>query len=190
MTPRTRSNSLYPNPTNVSQPLINLSKYLGKWFEIGSTRVIKNTFEKDLDNVTAEYSFLPNGTIQVINSGVNRKTSQVSTVTGNAKVLSSSELKVSFGGYVASFFQNLIPGPNYKILNIWVNGAGEYIRALVVSPQYWFIPNFLQKYFQYIWILARRPVIPDREIRETLNYAEACGFDPRASKWKKTLQQR
>ena len=168
---------------------INLSKYLGRWFEIGSTRVIRNTFEKDLDNVTAEYTLLPNGTIQVVNSGVNNKTSQVSTVTGNAKILSSSELKVSFGGYLASFFQNLFPGPNYKILNVWTNKAGDYTRALVVSPQYWFIPDFLQKYIQYIWILARRPVISDRQIKETLNYAEASGFNPRASKWRKTLQR-
>ena len=48
----------------------NKEKYLGKWFEIAR---FDYSFEKNLNNITAEYSLNKNGTIKVINRGYNFK---------------------------------------------------------------------------------------------------------------------
>ena len=45
-------------------------KYLGKWYEIARK---DHWFEKNLSNVTAEYSIKRNGNIKVLNSGYNAK---------------------------------------------------------------------------------------------------------------------
>ncbi|WP_317125927.1 lipocalin family protein [Chryseobacterium bernardetii] len=44
----------------------DIKKYLGRWYEIAR---FDYKFEKNMDNVTAEYSENPNGSIQVRNKG-------------------------------------------------------------------------------------------------------------------------
>lgn len=45
---------------------LDLQRYMGKWYEIAR---FDHRFERDMVGVTAEYSFLPDGKIQVLNSG-------------------------------------------------------------------------------------------------------------------------
>ncbi len=71
-------------------------RYLGTWYEIAR---FDYKFEKDLDNVTAQYSFKENGEIKVLNSGYNTKTKEWKSATGSAKFRkdkTTAALKVSF----------------------------------------------------------------------------------------------
>ena len=71
-----------------------LDKYLGKWYEIAR---IDNRFERGISNAIAEYSQNPNGTIKVVNSGVDIKTGRMKSVVGKAKTTSiPGLLRVSF----------------------------------------------------------------------------------------------
>ena len=44
----------------------DLNKYMGKWFEIAR---IKNQYEDNITNVTADYSLNNNGHVRIINTG-------------------------------------------------------------------------------------------------------------------------
>jgi apolipoprotein D and lipocalin family protein len=110
----------------------------GTWYEIAR---FDYKFEKDLDNVTAQYSFKENGEIKVLNSGYNTKTKEWKSATGSAKFRkdkTTAALKVSFfkpfyAGYNViaidkDYKYALIAGQNLKYL--WLlsgkNNAGEY----------------------------------------------------------------
>ncbi|KAJ3314821.1 hypothetical protein HDV04_005242 [Boothiomyces sp. JEL0838] len=167
---------------------IDPSKYIGDWYEIGRTAIIRGTFESGCDCVQAKYAFKPDGDIQVTNTCV--KNQKYSTIVGNAHPLSPSELKVTFSpagfnGGIGTFFQNLIPGPNYVVKNVWTDADGNYERALIVSPLH--IPG-IEKYTESIWILSRNSSIPQADIDESLAYATAAGFHPVQSKWEPTDQ--
>ena len=56
------------------------------------------------------------------------------------------------------------------------------MASLVVSPK------GSDETLQSIWILARDPVVSDKEIEESLAYAASAGYNPVASEWKKTEQ--
>ncbi|KAI8899359.1 Calycin-like protein [Globomyces pollinis-pini] len=169
------------------------TKYLGDWYEIGATQIIRNTFERDCDCVLANY-VLKNATeIAVTNSCINPKTKKPSTIVGTAKILSSSQLKVSFGdnslgGRIGLFFQNLSKDPNYVVSNVWVDEKGNYQRALVTSPLRKGVPAFIQKPLEFTWILSRTPAITQAEIDETLAYAVASGYHPKEAGFRLTDQ--
>jgi lipocalin len=156
---------------------VNLDKYLGKWYEIGSTKYVKR-FQGPGGCVEAEYSLINPKLVRVYNSAVLLGI-QID-IEGQAKVLSNSELAVSFP----------VPGqpeqltPNYIIKNVWFDEAGNYLRSLVVSP----IKEGQSESDQSTWILAREQSISDEEIVETLDYAIAAGYNPTASEWTKTEQ--
>lgn len=46
---------------------LDLHRYMGKWFEIAR---FDHRFEHNLVGATVEYSFLPNGDIEVVNSTI------------------------------------------------------------------------------------------------------------------------
>ncbi len=50
-------------------PNLDLERYMGTWYEIGRYDI---SFEKGLVGVTANYKLLDNGTVQVINTGLQR----------------------------------------------------------------------------------------------------------------------
>ena len=70
----------------------DLNKYLGKWFEIAR---IKNIFEPNMTNVTANYSIDENGNIKVINEGyIDKLPLQITGIVKKTNV--SNVLQVSF----------------------------------------------------------------------------------------------
>ena len=84
-------------PKNI-EPVKNFQaeKYLGKWYEIAR---FDNVFEKGMTSVYAEYSLNPNGSIKVVNSGINPNTGKRSYADGVAKFVDGQNtafLKVSF----------------------------------------------------------------------------------------------
>lgn len=63
-------------------------RYLGKWYEIAR---LDNRFEKNLNNVTAEYSKNTDGRIRVMNSGYDFVKGEWKQAVGKAKFVGAPE---------------------------------------------------------------------------------------------------
>ena len=114
--------------------LIDLKKYLGKWFEICRIPV---EFETGIQYVTAEYSLNSDNSIKVVNSGYIG--GEFKTIEGIAIPTEEDDL------FKVSFFPNVYS--DYKILAI----ADDYAYSLVGGSS----PD-------YLWILGRIDKIPKR----------------------------
>ena len=134
-------------------------KYLGKWYEIAR---FDFKYEKNLNNVTAQYSLNDNGTIKVLNSGYDYKKGSWKSSTGKAKFTKAktiAELKVSFFG------------PFYAGYNV-IALADDYKYALVAGGK-----------MKYLWILSRTPTIPDEVKNDFVNKANSLGYDTSKLIW-------
>ncbi len=141
---------------------VDLGRYVGKWFEIAR---YPNWFEKKCDrDVTAEYSMKENGSIRVVNTCV-KSDGKISRSAGSAVVVdtaSNAKLKVTF------FW------PFYG--KYWVIGlGGDYEYAVVGEPSR-----------EYLWILARSPVMPEATYSGIVAGLAAKGYD--AAKLVRTTQ--
>lgn len=134
-------------------------KYLGKWYEIAR---MDFRFEKNLNNVTAEYSSNEDGSIKVVNQGYDYVKQEWKKAVGKAKFRESpiiAKLKVSFFG------------PFYSSYNV-IALDEEYKYALVAG-----------KNLKYLWILARSTSIPDTIKQEYIDKARRIGFDTEELIW-------
>jgi len=130
---------------------VDIEKYAGTWYEIYR---LPNRFEKNLSCVTANYTVLKNGKIQVINRGYKDK-DNFKEITGKAWLPNpntSSQLKVQFFWPFSGDYYIMKLGENY-----------DY--ALVGSPTR-----------DYLWILARSPHLNDSVIQSLKDYAKNDGF--------------
>jgi apolipoprotein D and lipocalin family protein len=162
--------------------VLDLQKYLGGWFEIGRTAIIRNTAQRGCECVEANYSLRDTGVVGVRNTCVANGT--FTEIFGQAVALGPSEFQVTFPSVPAPPFA----GPNYVVQNVWVDAQGNYERALVVSPIPSFITGPRRETTQFIWILARKSAISEQEIQESLDYVTKAGYNPIASDWQKTDQ--
>ncbi|MFC1551552.1 lipocalin family protein [Candidatus Latescibacterota bacterium] len=111
-----------------------LERYLGIWYEIAR---LPNSFEKDLDNVTANYSLRENGEINILNKGFNSEKKLWKDATGRAWMKdpnNPAHLRVSFFWKFSS---------DYKIIAL---DSENYSYALVTSTSK-----------KYLWVLSRTP---------------------------------
>lgn len=136
-----------------SDPSFNKDKYLGKWFEIARK---ENRFEKDLINVTAEYSLKNGKEIKVVNTGYNIKEKKVKVAVGKAKLNKdiNNVLNVTF------FW------PFYADYIILSYDKENYKYALVRSSS-----------SEYLWILSREPSLSKEIISQLLKIAENDGIN-------------
>ncbi len=134
-------------------------KYLGKWYEIAR---FDYRFEKNLNNVTAEYSMNENGTIKVLNKGFDYKKDKWKSSTGKAKFTGDKNI----GALKVSFF-----GPFYAGYNV-IDIDDDYKYALVIG-----------KSTKYLWILSRTTTIPENIKLEFLNKAQSLGCDTTKLIW-------
>ena len=134
-------------------------KYLGKWYEIAR---FDFTFEKNLDNTTAEYAILENGYISVTNRGYNYKTQKWQQAEGKARFRGSdtvAELEVSFFG------------PFYAGYNV-ISLDNDYRYALVAGSS-----------TEFLWILSRTRDLPP-EIRDKyISLAKSLGYETENLIW-------
>jgi apolipoprotein D and lipocalin family protein len=126
-------------------------KYMATWYEIAR---MPTWFERDLDCVTAEYSRRDDGMIQVKNCGV--RNGETVCATGVAKFKGSHEV-----GFLRVSFQRPFYG-DYRIIYL----TEDYSIAMVTGSTR-----------DYLWILARKAVLPEDELRKLLEKAEKLGFD-------------
>jgi apolipoprotein D and lipocalin family protein len=128
------------------------AKYLGKWFEIAR---LDYKWEKNLNNVTAEYSLKDDGTIKVDNRGYNVKKDKWEESIGKAKFVKKDNvgmLKVSFFGPFYSGYNVIAVDPDYKYALV----AGESLK--------------------YMWILSRETTIPESVKADYLIKAQEIGY--------------
>ena len=128
------------------------SRYLGRWHEIAR---LDHSFERDLVDVTAEYSLRDDGNVRVVNSGTDSGTGQRKVAEGHAKFVgddTTAHLKVSFFG------------PFY----------GSYV-VFELDPdyQYAFVAGYNT---DYLWLLAREPDISEEVRDKFIARARALGF--------------
>ena len=129
---------------------VDLEKYQGTWYEITK---IPNRFEKNLINVTANYTLKENGRIIVLNSGFNTKKNKQQDAIGEAKVNGPGKLGVSF---FKPFYGD------YYIMAL----DEDYQWVLVGSPSR-----------DFLWILAREPQVSEDLITNLSKIATSRGFD-------------
>jgi len=141
----------------------DLQKYLGKWYEIARFDFF---WEKNLKNVTAEYSLNDDGSVKVNNKGVNILSNKTKNSIGKAKYAGN----VNEGALKVSFF-----GPFYSGYNI-VKIDEDYQDVLIFGEN-----------LDYLWILSRNKSINPERKEIYLNYAKACGYDLSKLKW--TIQE-
>lgn len=132
----------------------DVNRYLGRWYEIAR---LDHSFERGLSNVTADYALRPDGGIDVLNKGFDRRKGEWKEAEGKAYFLGEKDV----GRLKVSFF-----GPFYGGYNVIALDREEYSWSVVCGPE--------RKYF---WILARQPQMDPGRLEELVGFAAAKGFD-------------
>ncbi|MCL4113074.1 UNVERIFIED_CONTAM: hypothetical protein GTU68_049996 [Idotea baltica] len=112
------------------------NRYFGKWYEIAR---LDHSFERNMNNVTAEYSLSEDGNIKVVNRGYNTESKQWKTAEGKAKFVEAKNV----GRLKVSFF-----GPFYGGYNIVELDKKNYQYAMIMGNN-----------TKYFWILSRNPTL-------------------------------
>lgn len=148
---------LSPHPVGnraVPQPAksVDLSRYLGKWYELAR---YEQSFQKDCDGVTADYSLRDDGAIDVLNR-CRTPDGKMKDAEGKAKVVdttTNAKLKVSFFG------------PFYG--DYWVlDHADDYSWSIVGEPS-----------GRYLWLLHRQSNPGDKVVADLTARAARLGYD-------------
>ncbi len=137
------------------QPIHNfqLDRYLGTWYEIAR---LDHSFERGLNQISANYSLLPNGQVRVLNRGYSEQKKTWKEIEGKAAFVETPNI----GHLKVSFF-----GPFY---------SSYVITDLDESYQYALISGYNHS---YLWILSRQPQIPDTVKNRLIAKAQSLGFD-------------
>ena len=133
--------------------------YLGTWYEIAR---FDFSFEKNLNNTTANYALDSEGSIEVVNRGYHTVKNKWKEAVGKAKFVDADSiamLKVSFFGPFYGGYNVIAIDPEYKY-------------ALVCGSS-----------LKYLWILSREKTIPEETKTKYLELAEAKGFDTEKLLW-------
>ena len=131
-----------------------LDRYLGKWYEIAR---LDHSFERGLNNITAEYSLRDDGGVKVINSGFSKEDNEWQQAEGKAYFVDetdSGHLKVSFFG------------PFYGSYIVFELDKKDYQYAFVSGPD-----------TSYLWLLARTPQVDKAVTEQFVKRSQQLGFD-------------
>lgn len=131
-----------------------LDNYLGKWYEIAR---LDHSFERGLDNISAEYSLKDDGGVKVINSGFSKEDNEWQQAEGKAYFVDAADT----GHLKVSFF-----GPFYGSYVIFELDKENYQYAFVSGPN-----------TSYLWLLARTQKIDQKIIDHFIKRAQESGFD-------------
>lgn len=154
----TSSCASIPKGASAVKPF-DVNKYLGKWYEIARKDF---KYEKNLNNVTADYSLNEDGSIRVVNRGYDVVKEEWKESVGKAKPVGDPKegrLKVSFFGPFYSGYNVIDIDPDYQYVLV----AGDDLKNL--------------------WILSRRPTIPEDIQNRYLQKAQEIGYDTSDLVW-------
>jgi apolipoprotein D and lipocalin family protein len=136
-----------------------LKRYLGTWYEIAR---LDHSFERGLDNVSANYSLRDGGGVTVLNRG--------RTAKGKWKEAKGKAFFVGdpgIGRLKVSFFI-----PFYGAYNIIALDKQNYAWAMVCGPDK-----------SYLWILSRTPALDETVKQQLTAQAKNAGFDTASLIW-------
>ena len=137
---------------------VNAEQYLGTWYEIAR---LDHSFERGLDNVTAQYEQNADGSIKVINKGYNREEKEWNKAIGKAYFIEKANADNTYLGKLkVSFF-----GPFYGAYNIIALDKVYYNYVMICGPNK-----------DYLWILSRTPELSYPIKQELVSQAKALGF--------------
>ena len=131
-----------------------LERYLGKWYEVAR---LDHSFERGLDNITAEYSLRDDGGVKVLNRGYSKVDKEWSNAEGKAYFVD----KIDEGHLKVSFF-----GPFYGSYIIFELEKQNYQYAFISGPN-----------TSYLWFLSRTPEVDNETMELFVNRAQRLGFD-------------
>lgn len=132
-----------------------LKRYLGTWYEIAR---LDHTFEKGLTaNVTAEYTMMEDGGIQILNRGQNPKTGEYSEAKGKGYLAAEPDI----GRFKVAFFVPIYFG--YNIIEL---DKENYSYVMICGKDR---SNF--------WILSRKPVLEKETFQKLVGRGKELGFD-------------
>lgn len=135
----------------------NVSRYLGKWYEIAR---LDHSFERGLSNVTAEYELRSDDGINVINRGFLAEENKWKVAEGKAYFVGSRDeghLKVSFfGPFYGSYIIFDLDQENY---------------------QYAFVSGYNTS---HLWLLSRTPTVSEDVKKRFVEKSKELGFDTNA----------
>lgn len=131
-----------------------LSRYLGKWYEIAR---LDHSFERGLEQVSAEYSLREDGGVLVKNRGYSTKKERWEEAIGKAYFVEESNQ-----GYLkVSFF-----GPFYGSYVVFELDKENYQYAFVSGPD-----------TSYLWFLSRTPSVDEALLARFIAKAQSMGFN-------------
>ncbi len=147
-------------PTGV-QPVtpLNVDRYLGTWYEVAR---LDHRFERGLRNVSASYALRADGGVSVLNRGYDATDGEWQQAEGKAYFVSGPDrghLKVSFFGPFYGSYAVFALDHDYR----WAFVAGNST--------------------DYLWLLAREPVISPALRQQFIDQAQALGFDTSQLIW-------
>lgn len=132
----------------------DIQRYLGKWYEIAR---LDHSFERGLEQVTANYTIEDNGKVTVVNRGFSTSKSEWKEAIGKAYFVRETD-----EGYLkVSFF-----GPFYSSYVIFGLDRESYQYAFITGPSE-----------SYLWLLARSPSVESDVLDLFVETAQRAGFD-------------
>jgi len=137
----------------------DMNRYLGKWYEIAR---LPNAIEKNLKNLTEEYSAIGDNRFKVVTKAYNFKKGKWKKATGVMRFVQPDDV----GMLEVSYF-----GPFYFSYNILAIDA-DYHYALVSGSG-----------LDYLWILSREMTVPDEIKSQFLSMAWKIGFKVEELEW-------
>jgi apolipoprotein D and lipocalin family protein len=131
----------------------DINRYQGVWYEIMR---LDHSFERDLTNVTATYELRDDGTVGVLNRGFDRKQCRWKEADGSARFQGEKTI----ASLSVTFFWPFAGG-----YHVFALDQKNYQFALVAGPSH-----------DYLWILARRPNLPDKIMNQMIGKAREHKF--------------
>ena len=136
---------------------VDANQYLGTWYEIAR---LDHSFERGLEQVTANYSLEKDGSIKVVNRGYKTETKEWKEAIGKALFVDVANADGSRTGRLkVSFF-----GPFYGAYNIIELDKPYYNYAMVSGGQ------------DYLWILSRTPQLTYLIQQDLIARAKHLGY--------------
>ncbi|MGV8839611.1 MAG: lipocalin family protein [Bauldia sp.] len=127
-------------------------RYAGTWYEIARFDYV---FERGLRNVRATYTLNEDGTVRVLNQGVDEDTCVPRQREGSARFIGSPDV----ASLAVTFFGDF--------------GAGYHVFALDDGYRTALVSGSSR---DYLWILARTPTLDDATLGRLIETAAAAGF--------------
>lgn len=131
-----------------------LNRYLGKWYEIAR---LDHSFERGLEQVSAEYSLRKGGGVVVKNRGYSTAKQEWKEAVGKAFFVNEE----SKGHLKVSFF-----GPFYGSYIIFELDEEEYQYAFISGPN-----------LKNLWFLSRTQTVAPAMIDQFVKKANELGFN-------------